>query len=175
VALLGLAAVLVPALCRRIHDSQRYVLSVTIAALLTLVLFAIWPAVGPWRTEGFAPTKDQAAVESCLMILKTPGPLELKLQRGDIVSFPSFHVAQAVLSAMALWGFRRLRWFALGLATLICVSTVTTGWHYLTDVLGGLAVTAVAFALARWTIKSPETHPLSVSRSGTETVHGVVA
>ena len=174
VAPLALAAILVPALHRRIHDSQRYVLSVTIAALLTLALFAIWPAAGPWRTEGFAPTKEQAAVESCLLTLKTPGPVELKFQRGNIVSFPSFHAAQAVLSAMALWGFRRLRWFALGLATLICVSTVTTGWHYLTDVLGGLAVTAVAFALARWAIKSPETPPLSASRSGTAAVHGVV-
>src|SRR5271165_1345636 len=100
VAQLGLAAILVPALCRRIHESQRFVLGVTITALLTLALFAIWPAAGPWRTEGFAPTKEQAEVESCLLTLKAPGPLELKVQRGNIVSFPSFHCALAVLAAL---------------------------------------------------------------------------
>lgn len=35
------------------------------------------------------------------------------------------------------------------LAILVAVSTLTTGWHYLTDVLGGLVLTVIAAATAR--------------------------
>ncbi len=151
---LGLAALLIPTICGRTGDSRRYVLSLAIAALITTALFAIWPAVGPWRTEGFAASRQQAGVESYLSLLKSEGPVEISPEGGGIVAFPSFHVALALLSAIGLWGVRRLRWFAMGVALLICLSTVTTGWHYLTDVLGGLAVTAAACALAHWTIQS---------------------
>jgi membrane-associated phospholipid phosphatase len=34
------------------------------------------------------------------------------------------------------------------LTVLVCLSTITTGWHYGIDVLGGLAVAAVSIALA---------------------------
>jgi len=153
---LAAAALLVPVICGRPTDSRRYVLSLAIGSLITTALFALWPAVGPWRMEGFAASQQQAAVESYLSLLKSPGSVEINPDAGGIIAFPSFHVVLALLSAIALWGIRWLRWIALGVAAMICVSTITTGWHYLTDVLGGFAVTAVAIALARWMIKSPE-------------------
>src|SRR5262249_55436 len=57
--------------------------------------------------------------------------------------------ALAVLAAAALWPVRYLRWPAAVLAALIVVSTVTTGWHYVSDVLGGLALAALSLAVAR--------------------------
>jgi membrane-associated phospholipid phosphatase len=32
---------------------------------------------------------------------------------------------------------------------MIIVSTLTTGWHYFSDVLGGIAVAAIAIAISR--------------------------
>ncbi len=61
-----------------------------------------------------------------------------------IVSFPSFHVVLALLSAAALWPYRKLRLALVALCAAICVSTVTTGWHYVIDLVGGLAVTLAA-------------------------------
>ena len=63
--------------------------------------------------------------------------------------FPSFHVIWAVLSARALWGFRRLRIPVSMLAGLLSVSTMTTGWHYFVDVLGGLVVAEVSILAAK--------------------------
>jgi membrane-associated phospholipid phosphatase len=54
-----------------------------------------------------------------------------------------------VLAAVALWPIRWLRWPATVWATLIVVSTVTTGIHYTIDVLGGLGLAVTAHAGAK--------------------------
>jgi membrane-associated phospholipid phosphatase len=63
-------------------------------------------------------------------------------------------VVLTVLAAAALWPLRRLRWPVTIWAALIVVSTVTTGIHYTVDVLGGLAIAAVAhrgaLVYSRW-------------------------
>jgi membrane-associated phospholipid phosphatase len=54
-----------------------------------------------------------------------------------------------MLSAAALGPYRKLRLALTGLCAAVCVSTVTTGWHYLIDLVGGLAVTLAAQPAAR--------------------------
>jgi membrane-associated phospholipid phosphatase len=132
-----------------IDAARRYLLGSTLAVILTAALFAIWPAAGPWTTENFAPTNEQAGVTSYLVRLKSSGPVEIDLKDSAIVSFPSFHVALAILTAVALGSFRRLRVWLWILTLLICISTITTGWHYGIDVLGGIPVAIVSMAAAR--------------------------
>jgi membrane-associated phospholipid phosphatase len=130
------------------HAARRFVLGTTVSVMLTAALFALWPAAGPWVTENIAPTKEQIDITAYLIHLKSNAPLEVNLQDAAIISFPSFHVALAILSAVALGSFRRLRLWMGILTVLVCLSTITTGWHYGIDVLGGLAVAAVSIALA---------------------------
>ena len=82
--------------------------------------------------------------------MKSGVPVEMMGATTAIVSFPSFHVALALLSAVYLSTFRRLRVTNWILAGLITISTVTTGWHYGIDVLGGIALAAVAAGAAEW-------------------------
>jgi len=58
-----------------------------------------------------------------------------------------------------------LRAIAWTLSVLIAVSTFTTGWHYLIDVLGGLALTAIAAAAAAMILpaQKPAMHPEAVA------------
>lgn len=88
----------------------------------------------------------QAAVQSYLWQLKTDSMLRINPDAAGVVSFPSFHLVLAILPVFALWCIRVVKWFALALASMIAVSTITTGWHYGIDVIGGVAV---AFA-AQW-------------------------
>lgn len=136
--------------------ARRYVLGAALAVILTAGLFALWPAAGPWTTEKIEPTKEQSEVTSYLMRLKSSAPAEVDLKDAAIVSFPSFHVALALLTAAALGSFRRLRVWVWSLTVLICLSTITTGWHYGIDVIGGVAVALVSFALARRIVGEPE-------------------
>jgi PAP2 superfamily len=146
--LMILAALFVPILFGHLDHSRRFLLSVVIAAVITIALFATWPAVGPWSIYGFAPTAQQLQMDSYLHSLKLHHPMAIDWASSSIVSFPSFHVVLALLSAAALRPIRLARWFAEPLAALICISTITTGWHYCADMLGGMVVAGMSAAIA---------------------------
>jgi membrane-associated phospholipid phosphatase len=126
---------------------RRFVVAGVIGLFLTIAGFSLFPAVGPWNVEGYRPTIDQFAVEKALLAMKAH-TIQFPAVAG-IVSFPSFHTVLAILSACALWPIRWLRWPSAILAAGICVSTVTTGWHYGVDVVAGVMVALIAQGLAR--------------------------
>lgn len=136
--------------------SRRYIAGIVFAAMVTAGIFALWPAAGPWTTEGFAPSRDQAAITAYLMALKSHGPVTINMKQAAIVAFPSFHVLLAILSAVALSAIRRLRILVWSGAALMCVATVTTGWHYLTDVLGGLVLAGITLLVVEYALPSAQ-------------------
>jgi len=143
------AALLLPALCNYRKAAHRLIVAGTLAALLTGMLFAIWPAAGPWTVEGYQANKEQALVSSELLMLKAHHSRPTsRLQTDAIVSFPSFHTILAILSAIALWEVRRVRWLGLAICVAVSISTVTTGWHYTVDVLGGIVVAFTSYLAA---------------------------
>jgi membrane-associated phospholipid phosphatase len=145
--LLIIASVIIPPILGRSDASRRFVVGIVLAAILTAASSALWPAIGPWTTQDFKPTKEQAGVDAYLTRLRSNAPVDLDESNAGIVSFPSFHVVLAVLSAVALGAIRRLRACVWTLAGLTCVSTITTGWHYGIDVLGGLVLAIFAIAV----------------------------
>jgi membrane-associated phospholipid phosphatase len=144
IAPFGAAAVVLPALRGQAEASQRFILTVTLVALLTCVIFAYVPAIGPWAVYGYTPSPDQAAVERTLVMLKSTLPATISMRDAGIVSFPSFHAAFAISAAIALWSCRYLRLPALVLCILICISTISTGWHYVVDLFAGGIVALLA-------------------------------
>ena len=154
---LAISALFLPTLCGHTRDVRHYLVAVSISILFTLSLFALWPAIGPWTTEALKPGEMQAAIESYLSALKTHSvPNGPELTR--IVAFPSFHTTLAILSARALRRIRSLRAFSTILCVAICLSTVATGWHYVIDVFGGIAVATISEVLAWWALR---TQPLA--------------
>jgi membrane-associated phospholipid phosphatase len=144
------AAIIVPPLVGRLRPAKEYAIGCIVAALIGIPLFGFFQAEGPWIHYGYTPALDQAAYVHTFAALKAPAPFVLDLSYGDgLICFPSFHTILAVLAATALWDVPFLRWPAAILAALIVVSTVTTGTHYVVDVVAGLAVAALAHAAAR--------------------------
>ena len=67
---------------------------------------------------------------------------------GGIITFPSYHVVMAVVLAY-VWRDSKLGFFPVaGLNSLMAVSAVTQGGHYLVDCLAGLAVALAAIVLS---------------------------
>lgn len=66
-----------------------------------------------------------------------------------LITFPSFHVAAAVLIAYAARG-TPLAFLALVLNLVMAVSALSEGGHYLVDVLAGAAVAGLAIGVVRW-------------------------
>jgi membrane-associated phospholipid phosphatase len=65
------------------------------------------------------------------------------------LNFPSFHTVFALLIAWTLRGHGPLSAVAWGLNGLVVLSTVPIGWHYLTDVAGGVLFTALCVWVVR--------------------------
>jgi membrane-associated phospholipid phosphatase len=164
-------ALISPALAGRKRGSEYFVLMGTLCTVLTAALFALLPAIGPWVGSGsvgsgFAPLPEQTQVEGSIRLLKTAREFHLGTGISPVVTFPSFHVIVALVCGLSLWVFRRLRWITAALTAAICISVITTGWHYLTDVIGGIAVVAVAdFITRRWLLEKDQANLGSITTS----------
>jgi hypothetical protein len=143
-------AIMIPPLTGRMEQAKEYALSCLVAALVSIPVLAVFQAVGPWSVYGFTPSPAQEGYTKVFLALKSDEPFALDLSYASgLITFPSFHAILAVLAALALRRTRFLRWPAALLALLIVVSTITTGWHYLADVLAGLLVALLSFGAAR--------------------------
>lgn len=143
-------ALFVPPFFGHRSASRRFILGIVLAAIVTAVVFWRWPAVGPWTMEGYAPSQEQAAVAAYLLRLRSPFPVQADMVNAGIVSFPSFHTVLAVMAAFALRGIRILWVAAWIICGLICISTITTGWHYGIDVIAGLVLSVVSMTAVAW-------------------------
>lgn len=147
IPLLGVSA-LAPAFLGRVKNARQFLLANLAAFGIGVPAFALLPAVGPWYYYHLAPNLAQANCQTQLFALRLPGAYVDVSQAAGIVCFPSFHAIWAILCAVALWGFRPLRIPVALLCGMIIVSTVTTGWHYFTDVLAGVIIAGVSIAFA---------------------------
>ncbi|MGC2333642.1 MAG: phosphatase PAP2 family protein [Candidatus Acidiferrales bacterium] len=75
-------------------------------------------------------------------------------------AFPSAHVAGSMVAVLAAWRYRRwLFWVCLPFFVCMCVATVYGRYHYVADVLAGLAVGAAGFALGTKLMRNPAALP----------------
>jgi len=140
-------------LLRKNPDAVRkLILSTAIALLVGTAISAVIPAVGPWSVYPISASSRQALCEAALLRARSGGVLDLS--NSKIICFPSFHVCFALLSAYVLGRYcKPLRFPGAFLAGLIIVSTITLGWHYYIDVLGGVAIASFSFATANISMK----------------------
>lgn len=143
-----LAAILLPILTRRVQSTQRFLTANVIAFVVSLPVFVLIPAVGPWYGIHFLPSQGQVACQNNFLLIRQPGP-QVFADAG-IICFPSFHAIWSVLCAYPLWGMRWLRIPVTVLSGLILFSTVSTGWHYCSDVAAGVGIAALSIVLSNW-------------------------
>jgi hypothetical protein len=143
-------AVIFPVLAGRAKYTKELLVANLISFAIGLPLFALFPAVGPWRYYHFPPTQAQTVFcEAPLLALRLPGTYVLGSEWPGVVCFPSFHVAWAIFLATTLWGFRPLRIPIALVSGMIVLSTMTTGWHYFADVAGGILLAIVSIFAAK--------------------------
>ncbi|KAA6465062.1 phosphatase PAP2 family protein [Acidobacteria bacterium AB60] len=142
-------AVLLPAVRYRFRAVKELIIATACATLMGAVLFRWVPAIGPWVVYGYTPGSSQLRCQDLLLTLRAGSVHVLDLNESGIVCFPSFHTVLAIVSCVSLWSIKPLRIPAAAVAALIVISTLTTGWHYLVDVLGGLLLAILSVACAR--------------------------
>jgi membrane-associated phospholipid phosphatase len=143
------AGVMLPAITYRWTAVKELIVGTSIATILGAGMFALCPAIGPWVVYHFAPSTQQKTCETLFLNLRMPTVHVLSPDDTGIICFPSFHVLLAILSCIALCSIKPLRIPTIIVGSCVAISTLTTGWHYIADVLGGLTLAVVAVLIAR--------------------------
>jgi hypothetical protein len=121
---------------------------------VAVAAFAIWPAACAPAYYGFTPIIDVGRAIAQIQGFHDGSLTTIGLADVDgLVSFPSFHVAGALI---ATWAFRRRRWIVVPLAVInagLIAATFMTGLHYFIDVLAAFPLFAMSvFVYRRWAL-----------------------
>jgi len=158
--LLGIPIVLTMTL--RLIRLQQFVLALSIALAVTIVISMCAPAIGTYYGLNLSPAKvfplldstNYAAQLRDIMALRNGSLRHLELYKlAGIVSFPSFHTASAVLYGWALWPVPGFRWATTGISAWIIIATPVIGAHYMVDLVGGAVVAVGSVFLAGWLLQ----------------------
>ena len=145
---------LVLAALGEVRLADRYVSAFIVCGTIMVAVSGVLPAtgaaglVGPdglhLLFHGATPLTDLFALRDGTMrtiVLAEVGPM---------ISFPSLHCSVAYLATAVFWSRSRLRWAMVFLNSVMTVSAVTHGAHYVCDCLAGLLVAAGSFHVAGW-------------------------
>jgi hypothetical protein len=122
-----------------------------VCLIATIAAVAVWPSACAAVFYGFDPTIDTTRAIAQIRGFHEGTMLVVRFDDLDgLVSFPSFHVAGALL---VTWAFRSRRRIFIPLIVLnagLALSTVITGEHYVVDVLAAIPLVATSAGLYRW-------------------------
>ena len=119
--------------------------------IVTIACLTLWPSVCAAAYYGITSTID--TTRAITQIHGFHDGLRTVIRFDDmegLVSFPSFHVAGAIL---VTWAFRHRPKVLIPLIVLntgLAISTVITGEHYLVDVVAAGPLVAGSVAAYRW-------------------------
>ena len=130
------------------------------------VLYLAFPSWGPvfvfsndyQRTLAQMPItraiQQQLFLELSSLVNHPLGPRTVRF--GSVAAFPSLHVGEVALLAIASRVISR-RWFAWNVLylTIIVIGSLVTGYHYMIDAYGGLAIALLAWWCGRKLFPKP--------------------
>lgn len=145
-----------------IGDLQRawqLLTAVIISLLFVILLLPLLPAVGTFLGCGLRPAGVMVYDEACRHVAVIHGwksgaftTVTDQMYLG-LASFPSFHVAGAVILVWGVWQAKILRWLWLAMNILLTIAAIVVGTHYFVDILGGIALAWATIALAKRIIR----------------------
>jgi hypothetical protein len=150
------AALIIVAFCCGKREALRYVGTILTAYYLALVIFYLWPSMGPFYTcsrhfNDFPRTLATYGIQQSAMLkarlLASPYKSLNRVDTDYFIAFPCMHVAQPLV---VIWFLRRWKRVVIALVVydlVLAPAILILEWHYLVDLLGGILVAIVAIAL----------------------------
>ena len=118
-----------------------YLFHLTACVTFTMLVFAFFPSNSSSTLYDFEPVIGQHAVVRHIAEFRSGHMTRVDVKTIEgLISFPSFHVAGALI---VTWTFRHRRWMMWPLAVLnalLVAATLLLGIHYAIDIVAGVAV-----------------------------------
>jgi membrane-associated phospholipid phosphatase len=141
--------VILPAILYASKDRLAFwtvMVSTALAHYSVYVIAVLFPIESPYYSLAPLQTKSPAGGYFSATI-----DLIERVARVHGAAFPSAHVAGSTVALLAAYHYRRwLFWVCLPFFASMCVATVYGRYHYVADVLAGIAVGAIGFAAGSW-------------------------
>lgn len=151
---IGAAIVLVA-----VHDGRdralQYIGTILTAYYLALGIFYLWPSQSPYYLcinhfsrfpESLQAYRIQSFLNQHAVMLSQHVPIR-RISTDYFIAFPCMHIAQPLI---VMWFLRRWPRMLIVLFlydVLLIVAILLLEWHYFVDILGGVAVAALAIAI----------------------------
>jgi len=157
--------VLLPAILYARHERLRFwtvMASTAIAHYSVYVISILVPVESPYFSLAALNTRPLSGGCSTALITFIE-----RLARVHGAAFPSAHVAGSMVALLASWHYRRwLFWVTLPFFVSMSVATVYGRYHYVADVLAGLAVGAIGFKTGEWLLRQKGALPTVATQDG---------
>jgi PAP2 superfamily len=121
-----------------------------VCLIVTIAAIAIWPSVCAPAFYGFTSTIDTTRAIAQIKGFHEGTMTVVRFDDIDgLVSFPSFHIAGALMVTWAFRHHRRIFIPLIALNTGLAIATVISGEHYVVDELAALVLVALSVAVYR--------------------------
>lgn len=149
---------------RRLHAGA---LALMFASLITFFCWALFPSSGASAYWTLAPEVDRivrpvvnSAYGAELNRLLVEGVKDVSsLKTTGLIGFPSFHTVMALMSLIAVWPYRPLRYVIIAMNTSLLPAILIHGGHNLMDVFGGTLITVTSWRLGLIVFDAEERRP----------------
>jgi len=150
------AGLVLTALCLGKRESFRYVGTILTAYVIALVLFYLWPAIGPFYTCPFhsfphvqlATYEYQQNAILKARLLTTSYKQFNVIEPDYFIAFPCMHIAQPLVVMWFLRRWKRITYVLILYDIILLPAILLLEWHYLADVVGGIFVAGAAIGFA---------------------------
>ena len=130
----------------RFGEFEEVLFGILLCFYLSYIGYLLVPAIGPRFTLNHLQTGDLQVSPFIKSIQDTLNGLE----KNKTDAFPSGHTAVSLMSLYYAWKEREIKLFAVlvPVVTGLIISTVYLRYHYVIDVIAGIALTGLTIALA---------------------------
>lgn len=128
--------------------ARRFVTAYLISIVIALLVFAVFPAAGPFATSGMTDLPPESGFVQEFLAAHNRTTVSPEHIIG-LISFPSYHACAAVLLTYLVRGLPVIFPLTLAMNGAMIVGTPAFGGHYLMDVIAGILLAVATVAILR--------------------------
>jgi PAP2 superfamily protein len=147
------AAILLVSVCQGAKRGLRLVGTMLTAYYGALLLFYLWPSMGPFYTcpdhfthfpHWLQTYEFQRNLAGNAKLLSGPDKGLLRISTDYFIAFPSLHIALPIIVLWFTRHWKRMFYVLLAYDVILIPAILLLEWHYVVDLIGGALVAGIA-------------------------------